>query len=76
MSKKEKISELLSNSELVERLKACTNPEEIKDIAKENGLDINEDESKQALEAFSSEEGELDLSELKNVAGGGAGMKC
>jgi|GEM_PF-1247199 len=69
MSKKEKISELLSNPELVEKLTACKDSEEIKDLAKENGLTLTRDEAARAFEIFGTRE--LQDDELDSVAGGG-----
>ena len=71
MSKKEKISELLSKPELVERLKACTNPEEVQGLAKENGLTLTRDEAARAFDLFSKDK--LQDDELDSVAGGFGG---
>ena len=65
---KNKISELLSKPELVEKLKACTNPEEIHDLAKENGLTLTRDEAARAFEIF--DKSPLQDDELNSVAGG------
>ena len=74
MSKKEKISELLSKPELVEKLKACTGAEEIQNLAKENGLTLTREEAARVFDFFN--EKELQDDELDSVAGGTAGMKC
>ena len=69
MNKKEKISELLSKPELVEKLKACANAEEIQNLARENGLELTRDEAAQAFEIFGKRK--LQDDELDSVAGGG-----
>ena len=65
---KKKISELLSKPELVEKLKACTNPEEVQGLAKENGLMLTRDEAARAYEIFGKSP--LQDDELNSVAGG------
>ena len=65
---RKKVSELLSNPELVERLKACTNPEEIQDLAREKGLTLTRDEATRAFEIFGKSP--LQDDELDSVAGG------
>jgi biotin synthase-like enzyme len=41
MKKEEKITELLSKPELTEQLKACRDADKIRDLAKENDIEIS-----------------------------------
>lgn len=68
MKKEEKFTELLSKPELTEQLKACRAADKIRDLAKENGIEMTREEALQAFAFFSS--GELQDDELNSVAGG------
>ncbi|MCI1723577.1 MAG: Nif11-like leader peptide family RiPP precursor [Lachnospiraceae bacterium] len=63
------IKKLLANRKLVEKFKACSDVEEIQNLAKENGLELTQEETIKALEFFKGNE--LQDEELNSVAGGG-----
>lgn len=57
------------NKELIEQAKKAASVDEIKTIAKENDLEISDEEAKTVFERFHTS-GEISDEELDNVAGG------
>ncbi len=62
------------NSELLEKAKQAGTAEEILSLAKENGVELTEEEAKEYFEQL-HRSGELSDEELDNVAGGGCHKK-
>lgn len=60
--------------ELIEKAKQAKSPEELLALAKENGIELTEDEAKAYFERL-NQSGELSDEELDNVAGGGCFTK-
>ena len=61
--------------ELIEKAKQAKSVEELLALAKENGMEITEDEAKAYYAQLSPKSGELSDEELDNVAGGGCSVK-
>ena len=59
------------NKEMLEKAKTAKNVEELLALAKENGVEITEEQAKEYFEKFNTKFGELADEELDNVAGGG-----
>ena len=60
----------LSN-ELLAKARAAKSPEELLALAKENGIELTEEEAKAYFDRLHPQTGELSDSELDNVSGGG-----
>ena len=60
----------LSN-ELLAEAKAAKSPEELLALAKENGIELTEEEARAYFDRLHPQTGELSDDELDNVAGGG-----
>lgn len=58
--------------ELIEKAKQAKSAEELAALAKENGIDISDDEAEEYFERLNNS-GELSDEELNNVAGGCGG---
>lgn len=61
--------------EMIEKAKAAKSAEELLAIAKENGIELTEEEAKNYFEQLCPKSGELSDDELDNVAGGGCPKK-
>ena len=61
------------NNELIEKAKQANSAEEIAALAKENGVEMTEEQAKTVYEKFHPVSGEIEDDELENVAGGGCG---
>ncbi len=59
------------SKELIAKAKKTNSPEELLDLAKENGMEMTGEEAKAYFEQFHQKTGELTDDELDNVAGGG-----
>ena len=59
------------NKELIAKAKEMKTPEELKEFAKENGMEMTEESAKAYFEQLNPKTGELADDELDNVAGGG-----
>lgn len=59
------------NQELIKKVKAAKSPEELKSLAKENNMELTEEEAGAYYAQFHGKNGELSDDELDNVAGGG-----
>ena len=62
-------------SELIEKAKAAKSAEQLQAIAKDNGVDMTEDEAKTYFAQLNPKSGELNDDELDAVSGGGDGCK-
>lgn len=60
--------------ELIEKARQANSPEELLALAKENGIELSEDEVKEYFERLNNS-GELSDEELDNVSGGGCYYK-
>lgn len=58
--------------EIIEKAKRAKSAEELTALAKENGIELTEDEAKEYFERLNKSD-ELSDEELDNVAGGGCG---
>ncbi len=61
------------NDKLLEKAKDAKSAEELFSLAKENGIELTEEEAKTYFAQINSKKGELTDDELDNVSGGG---KC
>lgn len=61
------------DSKLLEKAKAAKSVAELLDIAKENNVELSEEQAKTYFAQFSPKNGELSDEELDNVSGGGCG---
>ena len=59
------------NTELIAKAKKAKTPEELMDLAKENGIEMTEEIATTYFEQLNPKTGELSDDELDNVAGGG-----
>ena len=59
------------NTELIAMAKKAKTPEELMDLAKENGIEMTEEIATTYFEQLNPKTGELSDDELDNVAGGG-----
>ena len=59
------------NKELLAKAKEAKTPEELMALAKENGIEMTEEEAQKSFALLHSQSGELADEELDNVAGGG-----
>ena len=77
MSKVEKLNEIFSNTEIMERVGMMDDPKQIMAVLEENGLVLTEEEMNEVLMTIGETvaplfpEGELSEDDLDNVAGGG-----
>ena len=60
---------------LILKAKEAKSVEELMALAKENGIELNEEDAKMYFEQFNSKKGELSDDELDAVAGGGCETK-
>ena len=63
------------NRELIAKAKATESPEELMALAKENDIELTEENAKAYFEQLNPPTGELSDDELDNVAGGGCYTK-
>jgi hypothetical protein len=63
------------NAEMIEKAKTVKSAEELLELAKANGVEITEDEAKTYFVQLNPKGGELDDSDLENVAGGSGCLK-
>ena len=61
------------NAEMIEKAKAVKSAEELLAFAKENNVEMSEDEAKTYFAQLNPKSGELDDDDLDAVAGGGCG---
>lgn len=61
------------DSKLLEKAKAAKSVAELLDIAKENNVELSEEQAKTYFAQLSPKNGELSDEELDNVSGGGCG---
>ena len=59
------------NRELIAKAKATESPEELMALAKENDIELTEENAKAYFEQLNPPTGELSDDELDNIAGGG-----
>ena len=59
--------------EMIEKAKAAKSAEELLEIAKANGVEMNEDEAKTYFAQLNPKSGELNDDDLDSVAGGACG---
>ena len=57
--------------EQIEKAMACETPEELAALAKENGIEVTEDQVKKCFAALENMDIELTSEQMKAVAGGG-----
>lgn len=57
-------------NEIIEKARSAKSPEELIDIAKENNIELTEDEAKKYFAGLNPQSGELSEDELDNVSGG------
>ena len=62
-----------NNKELLAKAKAAETPEALLTLAKENGIELTDEEAKAYFDRLHPQTGELSDDELDNVAGGGCG---
>ena len=78
MNKVEKLNEIFSNPEIMNRVGVMEDPAQVLEVLKENGLELTIEELQEALLTIGETvaplipEGELSEDDLDNVAGGGA----
>lgn len=63
------------NKELIAKAKSAKSIEELTEIAKENGIELNEESAKAYFELLHPQTGEVSDEELDNVSGGGCYKK-
>ena len=63
------------NRELIAKAKATESPEELMALAKENDIELTEENAKAYFEQLNPPKGELSDAELDNIAGGGCYSK-
>jgi len=61
--------------EMIEKAKTAQTAEELFALAKENNIELTEEEAKTYFEQLNPKSGKLDDDELENIAGGGCGSK-
>ena len=61
----------MMNEEMITKAKEANSVEELITLAKENGIELNEDDAKMYFEQLNAKKGELSDDELEDVAGGG-----
>ena len=65
----------MMNEEMIAKAKEAKSAEELLALAKENGVELNEEDAKMYFEQFNAKKGELSDDELDAVAGGGCETK-
>jgi len=65
----------MMNEEMITKAKEAKTVEELIALAKENGVELNEEDAKVYFEQFNAKKGELSDDELDAVAGGGCETK-
>lgn len=60
----------MMNEEMITKAKEAKSVEELIALAKENGVELNEEDAKMYFEQLNAKKGELSDDELDNVAGG------
>ena len=65
----------MMNEEMITKAKEANSVEELMALAKENGVELNEEDAKMYFEQFNAKKGELSDDELDAVAGGGCETK-
>ena len=65
----------MMNEEMITKAKEAKSVEELIALAKENGIELTEEDAKMYFEQLSAKKGELSDDELDNVAGGGCETK-
>ena len=65
----------MMNEEMIAKAKEAKSVEELIALAKENGIELNEEDAKMYFEQFNAKKGELSDDELDAVAGGGCETK-
>ena len=61
----------MMNEEMIAKAKEAKSVEELIALAKENGIELTEEDAKMYFEQLSAKKGELSDDELEDVAGGG-----
>ena len=61
----------MMNEEMIAKAKEAKSVEELITLAKENGVELNEEDAKMYFEQLNAKKGELSDDELSNVSGGG-----
>ena len=61
----------MMNEEMIAKAKEAKSVEELMALAKENGIELNEEDAKMYFEQLNAKKGELPDDELDCVAGGG-----
>ena len=65
----------MMNEEMIAKAKEARSVEELITLAKENGVELNEEDAKMYFEQLNAKKGELSDDELDAVAGGGCETK-
>ena len=65
----------MMNEEMIAKAKEAKSVEELIALAKENGVELTEEEAKTYFEQLNAKKGELSDDELDNVSGGGCETK-
>ena len=63
----------MMNEEMIAKAKEAKSVEELIALAKENGIELTEEDAKMYFEHLNAKKGELSDDELDNVSGGGCG---
>lgn len=61
------------DDQLIQKAKTCNAPEELLALAKENGIEMTEEQAKDYLAKLNPANREIADEELENVSGGGCG---
>ena len=65
----------MMNEEMIAKAKEAKSVEELITLAKENGVELNEEDAKLCFEQLNAKKGELSDDELSDVSGGGCETK-
>ena len=65
----------MMNEEMITKAKEAKSVEELIALAKENGIELNEEDAKMYFEQLNAKKGELSDDELSDVSGGGCETK-
>ena len=65
----------MMNEEMITKAKEAKTVEELMALAKENGIELNEEDAKLCFEQLNAKKGELSDDELSDVSGGGCETK-
>ena len=63
----------MMNEEMIAKAREAKSVEELMALAKENGIELNEEDAKMYFEQLNAKKGELSDDELDDVSGGGCG---